>query len=131
MTTSKKLLVVDDHVEITDLIREIAGADGYDVSTINRSSEFFERFEQIEPDTVCIDIHMPDVDGIEILRWLSSRQCRANVIILSGGDPLFTKVAERIGEAANLRVQTIIKPFQLSEFRAALDISALPEVDTA
>lgn len=131
MTANKKLLVVDDHVEITDLIREVAGADGYDVSTINRSSEFFERFEQINPDTVCIDIHMPDVDGIEILRWLSDRNCRAEVIILSGGDPLFTKVAERIGEAANLSVQTVVKPFQLSEFRAALNLSVLPAVDTA
>lgn len=130
MTAVKKLLVVDDHVEITDLIREVASAGGYDVSTINRSAEFFERFEQIDPDTVCIDIHMPDVDGIEILRWLSDRNCRAEVIILSGGDPLFTKVAERIGEAANLRVQTIVKPFQLSDLRAALNVSAVPAVDT-
>lgn len=131
MTENKKLLVVDDHVEITDLISEVAGADGYDVSTINKSSEFFDSFDQIRPDTVCIDIHMPDVDGIEILRWLSDRECRANVIILSGGDPLFTKVAERIGEAANLSVQTIVKPFQLSEFRAALGVSAVPAADTA
>lgn len=131
MTKNKRLLVVDDHVEITDLIREVAGSDGFDVSTINNSSEFFERFEQINPDTVCIDIHMPDVDGIEILRWLSDRDCRAQVIILSGGDPLFTKVAERIGEAANLSVQTVVKPFQLSEFRAALGASAVPAADTA
>lgn len=124
MTVNKRLLVVDDQVEITDLISEVAGADGFDVTTINKSSDFFERFDQIDPDTVCIDIHMPDVDGIEILRWLSDRTCRAQVIILSGGDPLFTKVAERIGEAANLRVQTIVKPFQLSEFRAALGAPA-------
>ena len=129
--TKSRLLVVDDHVEITDLIREIAEADGYEVSAINRSSEFFDRFEEIDPDTVCIDIHMPDVDGIEILRWLSDRRCRAKVIILSGGDPLFTKVAERIGEASSLRVQTIVKPFQLSEFRDALGISAQPEQNLA
>lgn len=131
MTTNKRLLVVDDHVEITDLIREVAGAEGFDVSTINKSSEFFERFEQINPDTVCIDIHMPDVDGIEILRWLSDRNCRAEVIILSGGDPLFTKVAERIGEAANLSVRTVIKPFELSEIRAALGATAVSAADTA
>lgn len=124
--TKKRLLVVDDHVEITDLIREIAETDGYEVYAINKSSEFFERFEEIDPDTVCIDIHMPDVDGIEILRWLSDRRCRAQVIILSGGDPLFTKVAERIGQAANLSVQTLVKPFQLSEFRDVLGISAVP-----
>ena len=43
------------------------------------------------------------------------------MIILSGGDPLFTKVAERIGEAASLRVQTRIKPFRLDEFRTVLN----------
>lgn len=122
----KRLLVVDDHVEITDLIREIAETDGYDVHAINESSTFFERYEEIDPDTVCIDIHMPDVDGIEILRWLSDRHCRAHVIILSGGDPLFTKVAERIGEAASLTVQTLVKPFRLDEFRRLLHAGEEP-----
>ena len=74
---------------------------------------------------------MPDVDGIEILRWLSDRRCRARVIILSGGDPLFTKVAERIGEAANLSVHTMVKPFRLNEFRDVLGISAVPAKNSA
>ena len=127
----KRLLVVDDHVEITDLIREIAETDGYEVSAINRSAEFFERFDEINPDTVCIDIHMPDVDGIEILRWLSGRNCRAQVIILSGGDPLFTKVAERIGAAANLSIKTLVKPFHLSEFRSILGVTSVAEKNMA
>ena len=120
MSDRKRLLVVDDHVEITDLIREIAGTDGYDVHTINQSSQFFDQFEKIDPEIVCIDIHMPDVDGIEILRWLSTHNCKARIIILSGGDPLFTKVAERIGEAANLAIRTIVKPFSLGDFRDVL-----------
>ena len=107
-------------MEITDLIREIAETDGFEVSAINQSAEFFERFDEINPDTVCIDIHMPDIDGIEILRWLSGRNRRAEVIILSGGDPLFTKVAERIGVAVNLRITTLVKSFHLSEFRSIL-----------
>ena len=128
MSDRKRLLVVDDHVDITDLIREIAGADGYDVHTLNQSTRFFEQFEQISPDIVCIDIHMPDVDGIEILRWLSNSGSNAWVLILSGGDPLFTKVAERIGEAANLDVRTLVKPFSLSDFR--LMLRELPETAT-
>ena len=88
MSDRKRLLVIDDHVEITDLIREIAGADGYDVHTLNQSTRFFEQFEQISPDIVCIDIHMPDVDGIEILRWLSNSGSNARVLILSGGGTL-------------------------------------------
>jgi CheY-like chemotaxis protein len=104
MSDQKRLLVVDDHVEITDLIREIAETEGYDVHALNQSSQFFDQFEKIDPDVVCIDIHMPDVDGIEILRWLSSHGSSARIIILSGGDPLFTKVAERIGEAAKRRI---------------------------
>lgn len=120
MSDSRRLLVVDDQVEITDLIREIAGAEGYDVHTLNQSSQFFDRFEQIGPDVVCIDIHMPDVDGIEILRWLSNANAASRVVILSGGDPLFTKVAERIGEAASLDIHTLVKPFSLSDFREIL-----------
>ena len=120
MSDNKRLLVVDDHVEITDLIREIAGPDGYDVHALNRSSEFFDQFEMIKPDIVCIDIHMPDVDGIEILRWLSTHKSGARIVILSGGDPLFTKVAERIAEAASLDIRTLVKPFSLLDFRDLL-----------
>ena len=120
MSDIRRLLVVDDQVEITDLIREIAGVEGYEVHTLNQSSQFFDRFEQIRPDIVCIDIHMPDVDGIEILRWLSNANATSRVVILSGGDPLFTKVAERIGEAASLDIYTLVKPFSLSDFREIL-----------
>jgi DNA-binding response OmpR family regulator len=120
MSDNKRLLVVDDHVEITDLIREIAGDDGYDVHTLNQSARFFDQFAQIRPEIVCIDIHMPDVDGIEILRWLSDNGSNARVIILSGGDPLFTKVAERIAAAASLDVRTLVKPFSLGDFREIL-----------
>ena len=122
----KRLLVVDDHVEITDLIREIAEPDGYDVHTLNESAAFFDTYEKLDPDLICIDIHMPDVDGIEILRWLSNRGCRANVLILSGGDPLFTKVAERIGEAFSLTIQTLVKPFRLDEFRSVIRAETEP-----
>lgn len=131
MSDQKRLLVVDDHVEITDLIREIAVPDGYEVHTLNQSSQFFEEFKNIGPDIVCIDIHMPDVDGIEILRWLSDHRCGARIVILSGGDPLFTKVAERIGEAASLHIRTLVKPFSLGDFREVLRETPVAAAGTA
>lgn len=112
--------MVDDSIEITELIKEVASEDGYEVFTLNKSTLFFERMREVDPDLLCIDIHMPDVDGIEILRGLADKGCRAGVIILSGGDPLFTKVAERIGVASKMHVQTLEKPFRLDIFRAAL-----------
>tara|TARA_B100000676_G_C17935295_1_gene763206 strand:+ start:834 stop:1001 length:168 start_codon:yes stop_codon:yes gene_type:complete len=46
---TRRLLVVDDQVEITDLIREIAETEGYDVTAINDSSIFFKQFDEIVP----------------------------------------------------------------------------------
>ena len=120
MLDKKRLLVVDDSLEITNLIGQIAETVGLDVHTLNDSSVFFKEFETLGPDLVCIDIHMPDVDGIEILRWLSGRAASVGIIILSGGDPLFSKVAERIGQASKLAVQTIEKPFRVEEMRGVL-----------
>ncbi|MEX2453348.1 MAG: hypothetical protein WD470_01510 [Rhodospirillaceae bacterium] len=51
---------------------------------------------------------------------LSGRCTSVGVIILSGGDPLFSKVAERIGQAAKLSVRTIEKPFRIEDMRAVL-----------
>lgn len=124
MPTRNRLLVVDDNREVTDLIAAIAEDYGYEVYKLNDSRDFFSEYGLINPDVLCIDIHMPEVDGIEILRWLSREECRAFVIILSGGDPLFTTVAERIGEAAKLQVKTIGKPFQVQDFRDTLRASA-------
>lgn len=120
MLDKKRLLVVDDSLEITNLIGQIAETVGLDVHTLNESSVFFKEFETLGPDLVCIDIHMPDVDGIEILRWLSGRAASVGIIILSGGDPLFSKVAERIGQASKLTVQTMEKPFRVKEMRGVL-----------
>ena len=52
--------------------------------------------------------------------WLSRHGSGVPVIILSGGDPLFTTVAERIGEAANLYIRTVVQSFSLGEFREVL-----------
>lgn len=120
MLNKQRLLVVDDSTEITGLIGQIAETSGFDVHTLNDSSFFFKKFDALNPDLVCIDIHMPDVDGIEILRWLSGRSTSVGIIILSGGDPLFSKVAERIGQAAKLNVRTIEKPFRIEDMREAL-----------
>lgn len=120
MLDKKRLLVVDDSLEITNLIGQIAETVGLDVHTLNDSSVFFKEFETLGPDLVCIDIHMPDVDGIEILWWLSGRAASVGIIILSGGDPLFSKVAERIGQASKLTVQTMEKPFRVEEMRGVL-----------
>ena len=120
MTAGKRMLVVDDDPQVTDLIATIADEGGFEVHTLNDSSDFFSSYGAINPDVLCIDIHMPEVDGIEILRWLSGEGCRASVIILSGGDPLFSTVAQRIGEAAKLDVATIEKPFDINDFRDVL-----------
>lgn len=125
MAGMHRLLVVDDNPDITNLIGEIAQDDGFEVHRLNDSSAFYDRFGEIDPDVLCIDIHMPDVDGIEILRWLSNADCRAAVIILSGGDPLFTTVAERIGVAAKLQISTVPKPFQIGDFRKVLKESLI------
>tara|TARA_R110000787_G_scaffold21311_1_gene63071 strand:+ start:930 stop:1322 length:393 start_codon:yes stop_codon:yes gene_type:complete len=120
MAENRRLFIVDDNPDMTDLIGEIGRDESFDVFTLNDSTEFFAEFGRIDPQVVCIDIHMPDVDGIEIVRWLGGADCRASVIILSGGDPLFATVAQRIAAASKLRVSTVSKPFRVADIRSAL-----------
>jgi YesN/AraC family two-component response regulator len=64
---------------------------------------------------------MPCFDGIEILRFLARRQCRSQLLIISGFDPGMVQSALRLGEALGLNMAgTIAKPIDIAKLRRLL-----------
>lgn len=64
----KRILLVDDEEGIQLLYREEFEEEGYDVTTALNGEEALEKFNQDPPDLVILDINMPGMNGIEVLR---------------------------------------------------------------
>ena len=81
-----KILVVDDDAHILKLYKLELEEEGYDVTTASSGKEAMEKFEQEEFDLVTLDILMPDVDGITVLRKMKELKPRMPIIMSTAYD---------------------------------------------
>lgn len=81
-----KILIVDDEEHILRLYKEELQDEGYEVITASNGQEATEKFEKEDPDLVTLDIRMPDVDGIVLLRQLKEKKPRMPIIMLTAFD---------------------------------------------
>ena len=94
-----KILVVDDEADIRALIKEILSDEGYDVIVASSASEARLFRKQNSPDLILLDIWMPDIDGITLLReWAEDDSFVCPVVIMCGHGTVATAVeATRLG----------------------------------
>jgi DNA-binding response OmpR family regulator len=81
-----KVLVVDDEKNILKLYQAELQDEGYTVVTASSGKEAIEVFEKENPDIVTLDILMPDMDGIQVLRQIKEKKPRTPVIMLTAYD---------------------------------------------
>ena len=81
-----KILVVDDDSNIRRLYKEELEEEGYEVFLASDGEEALRVFREIKPDIVTLDIRMPGVDGIEILRKMKEINSKLPVIMCSAYD---------------------------------------------
>jgi CheY-like chemotaxis protein len=117
----KRLLVCDDQADFAEFIRAVAEPMGYDVKILTRSTQFADTYDAFLPSVIVLDMVMPEMDGVEIVRWLSQKGSGARILIASGFSPKYAEMARLIGEARGLlNVSTLPKPIRVEELRSAL-----------
>lgn len=79
----KKLLLVDDEEAIRMIYREEFESDGYEVVTAADGLSGLECFRSAQPDLVILDIHMPGMNGVEVLRQMKMENAKIPVILSS------------------------------------------------
>ena len=119
--TKPKILVVDDEPLMTNMISEVGELGGFDVIETNSAKEFQSAWQVHDPTVVIMDIIMPDMDGVELLKWLSEDKCLTPIILMSGYDKNYLESASTVGtENGNTIIGTLTIPFQLAELEALL-----------
>lgn len=114
-------LLIDDDPAIGTLVRRVAEWCQLDVTVTTDPVEFKKAYATGVPGIIAIDLAMPGLDGIELLRYLAETGCKARILIISGYDRRTRETAVRLGEARGLNMAGIIaKPMRIAELRAQL-----------
>ena len=108
---SGQILVVDDEMGIRELLSEILSDEGYDVALAANATAAREYRQQSCPDLVLLDIWMPDLDGISLLKaWSAAGELNMPVVMMSGHGTIDTAVeATRIGAVGFLEKPIALK----------------------
>jgi len=116
-----RLLVIDDEPALAEFVANVASECGFVPILTSDDSAFREAFRSESPDVVVLDLGMPGMDGIELLRFLAAEESHVPVLIFSGFDRRVLESAFRLGEALGLRMLgPLEKPVRFQELERTL-----------
>lgn len=105
----KKILVVDDAKVIRMVIKQILTKNGYEIAgEAGNGREALEKYKELKPDAVTMDIIMPEVDGIQGLKEILAFDNQAKVIMISAIDQR-ESLSDAIKSGAT---DYVVKPFE-------------------
>ena len=124
-----RLLLIDDEPALAEFLANAARETGFEPVITSEDWQFREEFLANRPNMVALDLGMPGMDGIELLRFLAGQDFRSPVLIVSGFDRRVLESAFRLGEALGLAMAgPLEKPVRLeqlenllNELKASLD----------
>ncbi len=108
----RKILIVDDDPEVLELVKEYFEGRQMTVITLVESRKALDTVLQIEPDLIILDINMPDVNGMDLLRTLKDQPITSfiPVIMLTGKSAPSSQVSGLVSGADDY----VTKPFDLN-----------------
>jgi two-component system response regulator QseB len=110
-----KVLIVEDNRALLDMISAHLGERGFTVDAVRTGGEALDRVGEATYDAVVLDLGLPDMDGMDVLRELRER-AMTPTLILTARDGVAHRIAGLDGGADDY----ILKPFDLAEFEARL-----------
>jgi DNA-binding response OmpR family regulator len=99
-----RLLLIDDEPALAEYLANAAGACGFESIITAVDREFREAFIANRPEMVALDLGMPGMDGVELIRFLANEDYHGPVLIVSGFDRRVLESAFRLGEALGLNM---------------------------
>jgi EAL domain-containing protein (putative c-di-GMP-specific phosphodiesterase class I)/CheY-like chemotaxis protein len=116
-----RLLVVDDEPGVVDFIAAAARRFDYAVASTGTATEFLTLVETFRPTLILMDLHLPDSDGVELLRLLVARGCKDPILLMSGVDERVLTTAYELGVSHGLSMYGMLpKPVLLADLQTKL-----------
>lgn len=114
------VLIVDDLPDMTETLQRVLEVHGHQVVLAQNGVKALQRLQDSAIDIMLLDIHLPEKDGIEVLREMRSLAQRPKVIAMTGGgraaDFGVLEVAKKLGASVTLQ-----KPFTMKELMEVIN----------
>jgi EAL domain-containing protein (putative c-di-GMP-specific phosphodiesterase class I)/CheY-like chemotaxis protein len=131
ITAKQRVLVIDDEIEMGELICATAEAMGFEC-TLTTDSKMF--IKMLSPDTtiVLLDLILPEMDGVELLRMLGKQKCKAGIVLISAVGKRTIESATQLAQVHGLHIMGHLqKPFQLADLKEVLQRLPGPDAPPA
>ncbi|MFW5933836.1 MAG: response regulator transcription factor [Actinomycetota bacterium] len=112
-----RVLVVDDDQAVRASLRRALGLEGYEVSVAPDGVTAINLLPDVDPDVIVLDIMMPGVDGLGVVRRLRQDGCDTPILMLTARDA----VPDRVAGLTTGADDYLIKPFALEELIARME----------
>lgn len=108
-----KILIVDDDENISEVINMYLKSSGYDTEIALNGRTAREIYSEYKPDLVLLDMMIPYIDGIDVLKWIRKQSETPVIMITAKGDTFDKVLALELGAD-----DYIVKPFEPKELLA-------------
>jgi CheY-like chemotaxis protein len=115
-SSGRPVLVVDDEDVIRDTLAEILEAQGYPVQTASNGAEALEVIQEVRPSIVVTDVHMPRMDGVQLVEQLRERGYDPPIVVVTGTMRSVHDVLQ-VMEVD----ECILKPFDINQLLDAIE----------
>jgi len=127
-----KLIVVDDELDLAEFVCDVAEQSGFIAEQYNDALDFKKQYDKCA-DVIILDLMMPGVDGVEIIRFLAQIECDAHLILVSGFDSGVLHSAQKLAVEQGLNFSgSLNKPFRPDVLSKLLkELSIVPKSEKA
>ncbi len=126
MENKPRVLVVDDDTLMREVLKALLRDEGFSVAGEAKDGQSaLAQLERTQPDLICLDVNMPGMSGLDVLKAIKAK-CRDCRVVMISGDSSMSTVREAVGFGA---VGFIVKPFKAGRVGAALRAALKAPVD--
>ncbi|RCK36791.1 hypothetical protein TH19_12815 [Thalassospira profundimaris] len=124
------VLIIDDEADMGEFVADATNALGNIAIAVSDADDFVRAYSTAF-DVIILDLFMPKLDGIEIIRFLHENRSPASLILMSGKDKSILHAASELATERNIEVLGVLeKPFTIDRLEQLLDKFALPRQKT-